>query len=75
MNVMVSIAFIYAVVTIHELGHYYAAKCTGVHVLDTTTFKWYQMVADDARFEERHLTDRQTGNKRSSYQPDVWRTQ
>lgn len=34
MNVMVSIAFIYAVVTIHELGHYYAAKCTGVHVLE-----------------------------------------
>lgn len=34
MNVVVSIAFIYAVVTVHELGHYYAAKCTGVHVLE-----------------------------------------
>jgi len=33
-NVMASIAFIYAVVTVHELGHYYAAKCTGVHVLE-----------------------------------------
>lgn len=34
MQVLISIAFIYAVVIVHELGHYYAAKCTGVHVLE-----------------------------------------
>lgn len=34
MNVIASIAFVYAVVAVHELGHYFAAKCTGVHVLE-----------------------------------------
>lgn len=34
MNVILSIAFIYAVVIVHELGHYYVAKRAGVYVLE-----------------------------------------
>ena len=47
---MASLAFIYAVVTIHELGHYYTAKCTGVRVLevcignDPQLFTWKKML-------------------------------
>lgn len=34
MQVLISIAFTYAVVIVHELGHYYATKYTGVHVTE-----------------------------------------
>ncbi len=34
MNIIASIAFIYAVVLVHEIGHYYAAMHTGVHVTE-----------------------------------------